>query len=195
MSSFFPGNSVPSGTTTTDRFARELAILLGWNAPDGSLQAEDLRAWASGLADAYDTETRASDQVFANRATDLLGSWEFRLGLAVRPSASTADRQAAVGAKRAATGGDVMGRLLKAVQKIDATAGITTVSAAAVAATNPRNVFRFVITLALATLTDPDKRAAVTAVVEQMKPCYSAATLAVSRPFYLDISKLDYTAL
>lgn len=195
MPSFTPGNGVPSGTTETDRFARELALLLGWNAPDGSLLAEDLRGWASGLADAYATESRAADQFFAHLATDLLSAWEIRVGLPIRPNASAADRQAALAAKRSASGGDVKGRLLKAIQQIEPAATIVTNSATAAASSDPRAVFRILITLPLATLQNTDKIVTITAIVEQMKPSYSGYTFAVSRPFFLDISQLDYTAL
>jgi uncharacterized protein YmfQ (DUF2313 family) len=165
---------------------------LGWNAPDGSLLAEDLRGWASGLADAYATESRAADQFFANRATDLLSAWEFRVGLPIRPNASTADRQAALAAKRSASGGDVRGRLLAAVRKIDPTATIETNPATAVASTDPRAVFRFVVIVSVATFENADKRAAIVAVLEQMKPAYAGYTIATGTGFIFGVSLFGY---
>ena len=184
--SIFPGNSVPSGTDEASRFARELALLLGVNAPDGSLQAEDLRVWGGALADVYDTESRASDQFFANLASDLLAEWEYRVGLPIRPNATVAARQKALGAKRSASGGDVMGRLLKAVRQVDPAATIETNSATAVASTNPRGVFLFAVIISPASADDPAIRGQIIEIVNQMKPAYTKGNVAKTSGFLCD---------
>jgi uncharacterized protein YmfQ (DUF2313 family) len=149
----------------------------GMNAPDGSNNADDLVALGYLLADMAGGEDALLDENFPASAVDTLSEWEFRLGLPVSPTGATATRQAAVTAKRRATGGNIAQRVLSAVWAIDPTAALYTNSAVTVASLNPRGVFRFAIQLDAAVRADAAKVAAIRASVDAVKRAFTDYTL------------------
>jgi uncharacterized protein YmfQ (DUF2313 family) len=178
---------LPAGDTVGDRIARELALLIGPSRQpvEGSLAAAELHTLGDSLADVYSTESRALAQIFPNTATDLLTEWEQRLGLPTDLSLPTSTRQAAVQAKRRASGGGTRQRVLAAAQAIDPVASIYTNASTAVTY-SPRWVFMIAIRVLAGTWNDPAKRAALIAVTEQMKPAHCACNVVTRVGFLCD---------
>jgi uncharacterized protein YmfQ (DUF2313 family) len=194
----FGSQSLPGGETLTDEFARKLALLLGpaYQAGDPSLLAEDLRVLGGLLADDHTTLSRAIDQAFATTATDTLPDWEAILDVPPDPSASTEARQAALTAKRRATGGGSAARILAAVRAVDPTALLypTSIQNCLDANVPLRNVFIFAVVIAEAVYADPAKLAAIERVVDQMKRATVFGNVVTSLGFYFDDSLFDHDA-
>lgn len=176
---------VPSGVTKRDAFARTLQRLLGWNAPDGSNNASDLRALGGGLAEAHDTLERALEEAFPSSARELLSAWETRLGVAPKPGASVDTRRATLVAHRRASGGNTASRVLAAVEPFDPTAQVLTLGSANTV--NPRDVFGWALALDPAAFADGPKRGRIRALVAKMKPAYSRCELGT----YGDVFRTD----
>jgi hypothetical protein len=187
---------LPSGDSLDDRFARELALLLGtaYQPADGTLIAEDLRVLGGALGDVYTTQSRALDEAFCNTSIELLEKWEFRLGIPTNQGASVSDRQVAATAKRRAVGGTHL-RMIKALEVIDSTVAIVPTKAALVAGTDPRKVFQFAIVVSSATLTDSRKKPQIERVIDAMKPAYCGYSIVTRVGFVLGVSRLGQDAL
>lgn len=121
--------ALPPGTENFDHFARELVLLLGWSAGEGTLLAEDARVLGKALADAWQALDDAGKENFVTLAEQMLTEWESRVGAPLSPGSATADRQYALTAKRRAVGGNTRGRVLAAVKVFDASASIVTTTA------------------------------------------------------------------
>lgn len=185
-----PFAQLPAEDSPAGVFARGLAVLLGpafQATPGGPVEAL-LLGLGDGLAAAHATNTGALDEALADSATALLAEWERMYGLPTRPDLTTAARRdrlvAAVRAARAGTPQDV----LTAVRRLDPTATIVETTAAAVALTNPRNVFRFVVVLAAAVWADTELRAAIERLVDRMKPAHTGFGTTVTAVFKCDDS-------
>lgn len=166
----------PPGTETFDHFARELIALLGWTAPEDTLIAEDARVLGKALADGWQQLDDAGKENFVQLASQLLAEWETRLGAPVSPGSSDADRQAALTAKRRATGGNTRGRVLAAAQVFDASASIITTSAQDAAdSLDPRLVFSWAIAVDVATYEALGE--ILSAIMQQMKPAHTECNL------------------
>jgi uncharacterized protein YmfQ (DUF2313 family) len=169
-------------------FARHLALLMGTGvqARPGSFTEADLLALGGALRDARATNLAILDEAFPDTVDQLLAEWEAMYGLPTRADLTTAQRRdrlvAKVRAARAGTPADI----LTAVHKLDPTATITEYTAAAVAGTNPRSVFRFVVVLASAVYDDADLRGQIERLLDQMKPAHTAYSLAISDVFRWD---------
>ena len=177
----------PSGTSKTDRFARQLARLLGVPAADGTLNAADLRALGAALAEGHDTFERVLDEMFVASAEELLATWEQALGVVTERSASVATRQATLTAHRRTSGGNSKLRTLTAVQALDSTATLATTPATSLSPATEREVFQWRIILAASVFDNAVTRSRVAAIVEKMKPAHTRGLLAVSDgPFLTD---------
>lgn len=165
--------SLPSGETLPDDFARELVSLLGYNAPDGSNNADDARTIGTALADAYERLDDAGREAFVTLTTELLSEWESRLGLPVSPSLDGDTRRNALTAARRASAGNSIGRMRSALRVLDPVADVVRTRAVDAAATGvPREVFRLSLRVSATTLANPTSLARITALVERMKPAH-----------------------
>jgi uncharacterized protein YmfQ (DUF2313 family) len=180
--------SLPTGSTLEDEFAREIAHALGpaYQPADGTLAAAELRADGTGLALVYEDVETAIGQAFVNTATVMLAEWEQRLGLPTDLSLSDASRQAALTAKLRGIFGGTPQRILLAVRALAPEAVITENLATAVAAAEPRNVFLFAVTISAAHWADDRIRASLRAAIEQMKPAHTAANVVTKVGFLFD---------
>jgi uncharacterized protein YmfQ (DUF2313 family) len=169
---------LPSGETETDRYARELARLIGpsYQPADGTLIAEDLRALGSLLARARAHQSSALDERFADLATETLSEWEAALGLPVDPTRTVEARRATSAAKMRAAFGGIPQRMLKALRPLAPEASIVeNLAINCVAA--PRQVFHYVVVVSAAHWADDGLRAQLEALVEQMQPTHKRGTL------------------
>ena len=182
-----PHQALPSGNSQADILARELTHFLGtaYQPADGTLLAEDLRVWGQALADARATVDRAAMQAIADQATDLLSAWEERLGLPNNASASVADRQAAIRAKRRAGAKPTERNVLAALQPLEPAAviyrnGATTVTA------SPRKVFVWAVKITATVWNDTNKRMRIQEIIQQMKPAHTLVRTPVTVGFLCD---------
>lgn len=165
--------SLPSGETLPDDFARELVSLLGYNAPDGSNNADDARTIGTALADAYERLDDAGREAFVTLTTELLSEWESRLGLPVSPSLDGDTRRTALTAARRASAGNSIGKMRSALRVLDPVADVVRTRAVdAAAAGAPRAVFRLGIRVSAATLANATSLARVVSLMERMKPAH-----------------------
>lgn len=192
-----PTQGLPTEDTTAGELARQLGTLLGtaYHAPDNTRNAADLLALGGGLADARETNTDALDEAFADTATALLAELEELYGLPVRTDLTTAQRQTRLVAKVRAKFAGTVQDIRSAVRALDPTATVEEIDAALVAAAEPdparlaatrRNVFRFVVIVALATYLDVYLFAQIRAVLEQQKPAHTTYTIATGVGFKFD---------
>ncbi len=178
---------LPSGDGDGARIARNLAVLLGpaYQPADGTAIADDLQALGGAIADARAAGTRAVDEAFTDSATDLLTPYEERLG-APSPTSSNPERRARLTVQRRASGAGTPDRFLAAVRAAAAEAALYENTCTAVAATDPRGVFRFAITIPAGTWSSPSKLAAVRGAAERAKPAHTRCTVGTRVGFRLD---------
>lgn len=158
---------LPSGETLPDDFARELAQLLGYQAPDGSNNADDMRGVGGMLAAVYGRLDDAGREAFVTLASELLPEWE--AALRVTPAAGSTDeaRRTALTAARRSTAGNNRVRFLAALRAIDPTARVATSSIEA-NLSYPRGRYVVSVRVAPAVLNDDAQRARIVDVVERM---------------------------
>lgn len=204
-----PGNLAPAATLTWARapagldatatvtasvvspvgyFGRLWLKALGtaYQAANGSVNAADALALGGALAAGAATTRAIRDEMFADTATQLLAEWEASYGLAVREDLTAAQRQARLVAQiRASRAGTPAGILL-AVRTLAPEATLTENTAAAVASTNPRNVFRYAIAISAAHRADDDLVAQLGAVLDAMQPAHTDYTLTTRVGFRCD---------
>jgi hypothetical protein len=162
------------------------ALGSAYQAPDGSVNASDALALGGALAAGRATNLAVRAEMFADSVTQLLPEWEASYGLAVRPDLSAGARQARLLAKvRASRAGTPAGILL-AVRTLAPEATLTENTAAAVAATNPRNVFRYAVTITAAHFADADLAGQVGALLAAMQPAHTDHTLTTRVGFRCD---------
>jgi uncharacterized protein YmfQ (DUF2313 family) len=166
--------------------ARQLATLLGLNAPDGSLNAADLLALGGALADTRSVLLDALDEAFPDTAWDLLSEWEAMLGLPVQPELPKPVRQARLVAKVRARFSGTPQDILASVKVLAPEATLVETTAAQAAASAPLNVYRFVILIALATAANQVTYQQIRALVEQMKPAHTHGAVSVRIGFRCD---------
>lgn len=129
---------------------------------------------------------RALAEAFPDTATDTLAEWETRLGLPSNRSAPIADRRAALLGKVRAILGAKTTSILTAVQAIDSGAVLyETTAQKAADAGDPRLVHEAGLVIA-ATWNASEKRSAIRAIIEQMKPVYARINIASGRGFFTD---------
>lgn len=198
-----PGNLAPAATLTWARapagldatatvtasvvspagyFGRLWLKALGtaYQAANGSVNAADALALGGALAAGAATTRAIRDEMFADTATQLLAEWEASYGLAVREDLTAAQRQARLVAQiRASRAGTPAGILL-AVRTLAPEAELVEWTAADVAATDPRGVFRFNVVVSAAHLADDDLAAQLRSVIEAMKPAHTGYALVES---------------
>ncbi len=177
--------SLPSGETLPDHFARELVLLLGYTAPDGSNNADDARALGTALADAYGRLDDAGREAFVTLTSELLSEWESRLGVIAATQSAEDQRRAALVAVRRAGGANNRTAFLSALQAIDPTASIHTGSATE-NTSYPRGVFVLSVRLAPSVLANSAQRARIEDVLGRMAPAYVVWHLASNEGFFTD---------
>ena len=158
---------LPSGETTTDDFARELVLFLGYTAPDGSNNADDARVIGAQLAAAHARLDDAGRENFTTLASELLPEWEDTLRVTPAAGSTTEARRAALTAVRRSTAGNNRVRFLAALRAIDPTATLVTSSIEA-NLTYPRGRYVVSVRVAPAVLNDDAQRARIVDVVERM---------------------------
>lgn len=169
----------------------------GWQAPQDSLNAADALAFATSYTDLRDELMHVWNQAFVAYATSdngLLTEWERLLAIPVDTTLSDATRQTRLLAfVRSAIDGSPES-IASAVSAVTGTCEIVEFTAAEVWLSDPsptaatrRGVFRFVVVIPLAMLTDPSVSATVAAVVERMKPAHTDYTIAAKSPAAYDM--------
>lgn len=174
-----PIQPLPGEDSDAGRFARALAQLLGpaYQPADGTLVAADLYALGQALADARDTTLDAVAEAFAAEASRLLPELEASYGLAVRGDLTDAERRTILLAKVRAARAGTPQAIETALDPYDPDAKVFENTAAAVAATDPRAVFRVAVRIKVAVWNDAAKLAAIRALCEQMKPAHAKAAV------------------
>jgi hypothetical protein len=193
-----PLQVLPTEQSQAGDFARLLAIAVGpaYNAGPGTKTGADFLALGDALAGAYNTNLASLAECFADTAVQMLPEWEAMLGLQVRPDLTTAQRQTRLVAKiRAAFSGSPQD-ILTALRTVAPEVTITEILAAdAISSGNPCNVFKFIVFISTLHINDANISKQVIDILEQMKPAHTSYSIVSSRPFFLDISPMDLTAL
>jgi len=200
----FP-QALPSTATAAGTIARRLLTLKGpaLQAPDGSLNAADALSLGASLEDARQVLAGARAQAFVCDATYMLDELEVLYGLPVDQTSTAASRQARLLAFVRATISGVPASIESAVAVLTGTCSVVEYTAAEVYAVDPsptaatrRNVFRFLVVVPAAFITNTSKQALVRSIVDRMKPAHTAYSLAASEPLQFDTaSGFDLTAL
>lgn len=163
-------------------YGRQFARLVGpgFQAPDGSLNAADFLGWGGFFRAATETNNNSIRNAFLSSAVELLSELEDRYGLPVNPPLSTAQRQQRLVAKMRARFEGTPQAILSTVRVYDSTAAIyESSSIIAAAAGDPREVFRFALTVTASTWTQ--YRVDIIRAVSQQKPAHT--TFAVGTRF------------
>lgn len=170
--------ALPPGTENFDHFARELVMLLGWSASEGTLLAEDARVLGKALADGWQALDDAGRENFVTLAEQLLSEWESRVGVPISPGSAVADRQSALTGKRRATGGNTRGRVLAAVKVFDASASIVTTTAQFASDNyDPRVVFNWAVAVSQSVYRQWS--AQIEQIIAALKPAHTKCNLGV----------------
>ena len=183
--------TLPTADTTAGRFARELALLLGpayGNAPASSNRLDDLMALGYALGYAWQRQKDALDEAHPATAEELLSDLEEEYGLPVDESLPAGARRGLLLAKiRARFEGTPDAMELTALPV--AAAQVLEILARDVAHTDPRAVYRLVVTLSAAdygSLTEEsDVRRRLRVLLAQQKPAHTFAAFAIDMTGFL----------
>ena len=151
---------VPTGSTTADRFARELALLLGpahGNAPVGSNRADDLAALGSALADAWQRQRDALSEAHPRTVSSLLAEVEGELGIAVDEGLPDDDRRAQILSKARARFEGTRDALTISARSLSSLAVVHEILARSVQHTDPRAVYRVVVVISVGDYAELDR--------------------------------------
>lgn len=176
----FP-NAQPSEQSEAGDAARRLAQLLGpvVQPAEGTAIACELYALGQALADALGTSQRALDQAFADAATVMLPELERSVGLPVRPDLTDAERQARLVAKVRQARGAQPARISRAARALTgglaATAVVFESSVASIQSVGgpADRVYLWALVIPASIYTQPQLLAAITALLEAMKPAHT----------------------
>lgn len=171
-------HTLPTGTTATDRFARELSLLLGpahGHAPDGSHRLDDLRALGYALAYSWTRQRAAIAEAHPATAGELLAELEGEYGFVVDESLSDDERRLRLAAKARARFEGTPNAIAASVSALIESTTIYENTARQVAATDPGAVWRFGVKLG-ESWDDTDLRDRILRVVEQQKPAHTDVT-------------------
>lgn len=183
---------IPVGGSTADRFARELALLLGpahGNAAKDSHRADDLAALGAVIAYAWQRQRDSVAEVHPPTAAELLAELEGEFGLPTDEGLPLDQRQAALTAKARARFEGTPDALTYSASTL-ATLTVHEILARRVAHTDTTAVWRLVFVLRTSDYAELDRigytRGKLYGLLRQQVPAYTAVTFAAHVGFFCD---------
>lgn len=180
-------HAVPSLSGATGDLARQLARLVGpaVQAGDETVAAAHYLALATELAAARQTTLDAIAEATPATADDLLAEWESVLAVPVNPGASTAARRAAVLARIRAIAGTRQ-RIGRTTKMVAGGTTSTTEYLYSAVTSEPRKVFRFVLTVPAAAIADGPTLSALDELLQRQAPAHTTWNFASGATFRFD---------